>query len=274
MSKNYILDLPDNEKLQITIFGENNFENSPCLIHVHGFKGFKDWGFNPYLAEYFGNNGYFVITFNFSHNGIGENPLEFTELDKFANNTYSREIRELNSVILAYREGFFGAERKNNIGLIGHSRGGGVSLLTAAENNEVKAIALWASISKLDRYSERQKDKWEKLGYLEMINARTKQVMHLNYSMLEDIVKNNLDIKKAVQNLNKPLFVAHGEQDLAVPIAEGQEIYEWSNNSNSEFSPIKSTGHTFDCKHPFEGSNEKFNFLLEKTKDFFDRQLK
>jgi hypothetical protein len=34
-----------------------------------------------------------VVTFNFSHNGVGEAPLDFTELDKFAVNTYSRDMR-------------------------------------------------------------------------------------------------------------------------------------------------------------------------------------
>lgn len=35
---------------------------------------------------------YDVITFNFSHNGVGENLLEFTELETFAVNTYSCEL--------------------------------------------------------------------------------------------------------------------------------------------------------------------------------------
>jgi hypothetical protein len=55
-----------------------------CIIFVHGFKGFKDWGFGPYLAKYLSTKGFFVITFNFSHNGVSIPMDEFTELDKFA----------------------------------------------------------------------------------------------------------------------------------------------------------------------------------------------
>ncbi len=54
--------------------------------------------------------------------------------------------------------------------------------------------------------------------------------MSLNISLLEDIEmnKDKLNIKKAVKNLNKPLLIVHGEQDLAVPVDEAEEIYEWA----------------------------------------------
>ena len=70
-----------------------------------------------------------VVTFNFSHNGIGENKLEFTELDKFAKNTHSREVRELTELVKAIKNGFFEDVIFTKIGIIGHSRGGGNALL-------------------------------------------------------------------------------------------------------------------------------------------------
>jgi predicted alpha/beta-fold hydrolase len=100
MNNDFILETADKEKLGITVYGiDGSFAGKPCLIYVHGFKGFKDWGFIPFAAEYFAERGFLVITFNFSHNGINGNKLVFTELDKFANNTFSREISELKEVI-------------------------------------------------------------------------------------------------------------------------------------------------------------------------------
>ncbi len=84
MSQNFVYLTTDNQKIRITTFGNSNLQNGNCLIFVHGFKGFKDWGFGPYLADYFSKKGYFVITFNFSHNGVGKNLTEFDELEKFA----------------------------------------------------------------------------------------------------------------------------------------------------------------------------------------------
>ena len=276
MSKDFVFNTSENNKLKVTVFGNENINFSPCIILVHGFKGFKDWGFCPYIGEYLSKRNFFVITFNFSHNGIGENLIEFTELDKFAENTFSLEISELSELINAYKNNIFGNTENKRIGLLGHSRGGGISILTARQKNEINAVAVWASVSNFDRYSERQKEVWKKKGVFEVLNTRTKQVMRLNLSLLEDLEKNKndkLNIENAVKNLNRPLFIAHGEQDLAVSIKEAEKIYDWSNKNVTELLKIPGTGHTFNAKHPFEGSNPKLDLLLEKTEEFFKTNL-
>ena len=116
MSKNFELITSQNEKLRITSYSFANAGTAPCIILVHGFKGFKDWGFGPYIAEYLAKKGFFVITFNFSHNGVGDNLSEFTELDKFADNTFSLEINELNELISAYLKGDFCVVENKKIG--------------------------------------------------------------------------------------------------------------------------------------------------------------
>jgi pimeloyl-ACP methyl ester carboxylesterase len=272
MIKNLNFTASDGEKISITTYLNESRFSGNSIIFVHGFKGFKDWGFGPYLADYLANKGFFTITFNFSHNGIGENISEFSELDKFSKNTFSREVRELNEIITAFGNNFFDIGSKGKLGLIGHSRGGAISILTAAQRNDVNAVALWASISKLDRYSERQKIEWRKKGVFEVLNTRTNQVMRLGIDLLDDIEKNSnssLSIEKAVKNLNKPLLIAHGDQDLAIKINEAEEIYGWADKSKTEFFKLFGTGHTFDIVHPFAGSNEKFEKLLNKTSLFF-----
>ena len=276
MSDNFILQTGKNDVLRITVYGINNLQNSPCIIYVHGFKGFKDWGFVPYLGDYFSKNEFSVISFNFSHCGVGENLLEFDEPDKFAKNTFSLEVSELNAIIDAYIKGFFGKISGKGVGLLGHSRGGAVALITGSKRKEINAVTTWSSIAKLDRYTERQKQEWMKNGFVEVINSRTNQVMRLDISLLEDIENNKntiLNMETAVSNLNKPLLIAHGEQDLTVPIEEAKMIYNWSNKDLTETYFIPAIGHTYDIKHPFDGSNPKFEYLLEKTKTFFKSNL-
>jgi dienelactone hydrolase len=140
MSNDFILNVQNNNILRITAFGIEHIETAPCLIFVHGFKGFKDWGFGPYVGDYFSKNGFFVLTFNFSHNGVGDSLTDFVELDKFAENTFSIELDELKELILAYDFGFFGNSSNKGIGLIGHSRGGAISLLVGSESDDVKAV--------------------------------------------------------------------------------------------------------------------------------------
>ncbi|MGD8779808.1 MAG: alpha/beta fold hydrolase [Ignavibacteria bacterium] len=276
MGENTVFVASDNEKINITSFGRENFQSNRFLIFVHGFKGFKDWGFNPYLGRYFADRGYYVVTFNFSHNGVGDDSLEFDELDKFAKNTFSREVRELKEIIEALKNNFFGEVDNPSIGLIGHSRGGAVALITANLVDDIKAVVTWASIAKLDRYSERQKKEWKEKGYFEVLNNRTQQLMRLDVDLLNDIEMNkngSLNLEKSVAGLNKSLLLIHGDQDLAVPCEEANQLYEWSDKRNTELFIINKTGHTFDCKHPFEGSNEKFEMVLQKTNQFFNNSL-
>jgi uncharacterized protein len=273
--QNYELLTYDNEILRITTFGEVKNINR-CIIYVHGFKGFKDWGFVPYLSEFLASKGFFVLTFNFSHNGIGSNPLEFTEMDKFAKNTYSREVRELSELISAYSNGFFGKVSSPKIGLLGHSRGGAISILNANMKKDIASVCLWASISKIDRYSEHQKLEWRKKKYLDAVNQRTGQIMKLDISVLNDIEQNlytTLNIEKSLNELKKPVLIIHGEEDLTVPIKEAEDIFRWSGKKSTQLVRMPSVGHTFNIVHPFEGSNKKFDEILDRTYLFFKDNL-
>ncbi|MGB5849712.1 MAG: acyl-CoA thioester hydrolase/BAAT C-terminal domain-containing protein [Ignavibacteriaceae bacterium] len=277
MSKDFILNVQNSNVLRVTAFGIEHINSAPCLILVHGFKGFKDWGFGPYIGDYFSKKGFFVLTFNFSHNGVGDSLTEFVELDKFAENTFSLEMDELKELTLAYDFGFFGNSSNKGIGLIGHSRGGAISLLVGSESDDVKAVCAWSTVSNFDRYTNRQKDEWKKNGYIEIMNTRTKQRMKLNVSLLEDIENNkegSLNIEQAVKNLNKPMLIVQGKNDLAVPVKEAEKLYDWSNKELTELLIIPAAGHTFDMKHPFEGSNKKFDTILKKTNNFFKTNLK
>lgn len=272
MMKNFTFTASDGEKLQITTHLYENLFSGNSIIFVHGFKGFKDWGFGPYIGDFFAKKGFHSILFNFSHNGIGNNFLEFTEFDKFAKNTFSREIRELSELVDAVRDNFFGIGSSGKIGILGHSRGGAISLLASSKRNDIFAIALWASIANLDRYSKRQKEMWRKNGSFDVMNMRTKQVMKLDVDLLNDIEQNindSLNIKNSMKKIKIPLLIAHGDQDLAVPIREAEQLYDWADKSNTELYKIYGTGHTFDIVHPFKQSNPKFDRLLNKTSDFF-----
>jgi dipeptidyl aminopeptidase/acylaminoacyl peptidase len=276
MNQNYSVTSSLGGKISITTYGNENLSQNRCIILVHGFKGFKDWGYAPYFGDFFSSKGYFVITFNFSHNGIGENKFEFTELEKFASNTFTREITELEDVVKAYKNNEFGLVDNPRIGLVGHSRGGAIALLTAAKLENVKAVSMWGSVATLDRYSERQKEVWREKGYFSVMNMRTKQEMRLNLTLLEDLEKNrndSLNIKKNISELNKPLLIVHGKEDLAVKIEEAKRLYDWSNKEHTEFIVIEKTGHTFGCVHPFKGINEKFEMLLNSTDKFFRKNL-
>src|SRR5712672_2386533 len=74
-------------------------EAKALVVIVHGFKGFKDWGFFPWLAETLCNHRFAVCRFNMSRSGIDENPETFDRLDLFADDTYSGQIADLQKVV-------------------------------------------------------------------------------------------------------------------------------------------------------------------------------
>lgn len=276
MNNDFVYFSSKNQKINITAFGIENLEKKPCIVFVHGFKGFKDWGFWPFLGNYFAEKGFFVISFNFSHNGVGDNLTEFTQLDKFAMNTFSLELEELSEIINAYFNGFFGRTENKNLFLFGHSRGGAISILSTRNCERISGCVLLASVAKLDRYSERQKEEWRKKGVFQTINTRTKQVMSLNVTLLEDIEKNgnsSLNIETAIKSFKKPLLIIHGKEDLAVPVSEAELLYSRANKPNCEFHIIEATGHTFNASHPFSGTNDKLNKVILLTESFLTKNI-
>ncbi len=276
MKRNIIFTTIESNKINIDLYSNSYKKNGNLIILVHGFKGFKDWGFFPYTAEFLSKKGFDVLTFNFSHNGVRNSLTEFDELDKFEKNTISLEVSELNQIITASNDKLFTEEKPKKIGLIGHSRGAGISIISASNSNLVNALCCWAPIAKFDRYSERQKMEWRKNGYFDVLNTRTNQMMRMSVELLNDIESNKddkLNLEKAVKSLKIPFLLIHGEQDLTVPAKESELIYEWSNKKLTIFEKIEATGHTFDIIHPFSGSNKKFDKILNLTAEFFLNSL-
>lgn len=276
MKKDFQLITSRKNLVRISTYSNFNPIESPSVFLVHGFKGFKDWGYGPYLCDLLAQNGFFSVGFNFSHNGIGEDLVNFTELDEFADNTISLEIEELNEVIEFYKNGGFGFLPQNpKIGIIGHSRGGAVSIVHCAENKNLDALVLWSSVSYLDRYSQRQKEEWISKGFFEVLNTRTNQLMRLNRVLLDDIIVNKarFDLKKHIAEISAPILIVHGDQDLAVSVKEAYELYQSSKIENTELLLVEHAGHTFNIAHPFQGSNEIFDLVVDRTRGFLKTKL-
>src|SRR5699024_10598274 len=141
----------------------------PIVIFCHGYKGFKDWGAWNLMAKTFAKNGFFFIKFNFSHNGgTPEEPIDFPDLASFAEDNFSKQLKDLGSVIdwITTTKEFVKEADVANLNLIGHSRGGAIVLIKAAENKHVSRVATWAGVSDLARaFPKGEKlKKWQKEG--------------------------------------------------------------------------------------------------------------
>jgi len=275
--KNFQLKNEDGAEIDIDCRFIPRAQKAPVVIFCHGFKGFKDWGGFPFMMEKLANDGYFAVSFNFSFNGIAKNtPHEFSRLDLFAKNTFSRELDETGKVIDYI---FSNAEEygidSERIALIGHSRGGGIAIIKTSEDKRVKTLVTLASVSNFDRYSEEHKRKWKEKGYFEVENTRTHQMMRLNSTLLDDITDNaeRLNILRAVGEINIPFLIIHGKEDLSVKSSEATEIYEASGSKNTEIFIVERTGHTFGTVEPFKGTTKAFETVIDKMGSFLKEKL-
>lgn len=248
---------------------------------LHGFKGFKDWGFIPYIANYIATHSDIqVVTFNFSHNGVKPGEQEISDLEKFEQNTYTKEIQDLTQMIGAAQSGYFG-KKAQEIYLIGHSRGGGIALLTASKlkESQVKKVVTYATIAQIDKFSPSDMEIWKNQGYLEVINGRNGQVLRVGKALYQEIVQYKdtaLNICQAAQSLHIPILLFHGIEDETVSYTQSQDIYTIRDNNQlpTVLVLIEGTNHTFGITHPLKQPSEAVSILAQQTVEFLTQEFK
>ena len=255
---------------------------SPVILYAHGFNGFKDWGNFDLIAQQFVEAGFTFVKFNFSHNGTSpEHPQEFVDLNAFAENNYTKELDDLTLVLdwITDNENPFNAYMQtDSIGLIGHSMGGGISIIKTAEDKRIKALTTWASISQCKtpwgNWPEEKMNKWKTTGIAYYFNGRTQQQMPMHYQLFEDY-KNNairLNILNAASIINVPFLICHGSNDASVLIDSAHEIHKA--NTKSELLIVPSD-HVFERRHPWIETYlpEEMQQVAERSITFFKLSL-
>ena len=241
----------------------------PIIIFCHGYKGYKDWGAWPLMLQQFAEQGNFVVSFNFSHNGgTVQEPIDFPDLEAFANDNFSKQQDDLQSVInevLSPDFKFTAEVDTENVILIGHSRGGGVVILKAAAENKVAKVVSLAPISTYDTSFPTGEvlENWKKEGVMYVTNGRTQQEMPLYFQLYEDYQKNKavLNISAAAEKLTVPHLIIHGIEDKAVTVDNAELLHEKSKQSELF---LLSTDHVFGAKQPWE-SNKMPEALQQVT---------
>jgi pimeloyl-ACP methyl ester carboxylesterase len=231
---------------------DDALKNAPLVIFAHGFKGFKDWGTHNLVANYFAENGFRYLKFNFSHNGTTtDHPIDFVDLIAFADNTFSIEIQDLDAII-DFACGGSGIPAALGVYLIGHSMGGGISIIKTAEDARIKKLVTMASISGFrNLWSKRAEEQWRLQGIMYLENKRTGQEMPLKVSLLNDLDKHpaRLDILAKAAEIKQPWLIVHGDIDPTVPLKHSEELKEAQPNAG--YLVIKDAHHTFGASHPY-----------------------
>ncbi|MGB3344746.1 MAG: alpha/beta fold hydrolase [Aequorivita sp.] len=233
--------------------------STPLVIFCHGYKGFKDWGAWHLVAEAFAEAGFCFLKFNFSHNGgTVEQPIDFPDLEAFAQNNFSLELDDLDRILNSIENGNEHLPTDvSNISIIGHSRGGGIVIIKTSEDERIDKVVSWAGVSDFKaRFHEGTQafQTWKNQGVMKVENSRTKQMLPHYFQFYEDFKahESRFTIKRAVENLKVPFLIVHGDEDSTVSLQEAKAMHSWNPNSSLEI--ISAGDHVFGAKHPWKGN--------------------
>jgi pimeloyl-ACP methyl ester carboxylesterase len=253
-----------------------NQNKKPLILFVHGFKGFKDWGVFNLMADKFAKTGFIFMKLNLSHNGTTpEQLIDFADLDAFGNNNFTIELADLkDSIDYLFSSSNIIAKKEldiNQLTLMGHSRGGGLVLLKAREDDRIKKVVTLAAISDLsERWPQSFLDVWRAKGVQYIENKRTNQQMPLYVQLYDDVLNNpeRLSIPKAIREMQQPLLAFHGTDDETLPVAMAHRIKDLK--PDTELVIYENENHVFGAAHPWKETNlpEAFEDIIKVTSEF------
>jgi pimeloyl-ACP methyl ester carboxylesterase len=257
-SEAFHLDLPAGRRLHGRLHRAALSGRRPTVVICHGFKGFMDWGFFPYLAELLAERGFTSILFNFSGSGMIPGDELVTDIEAFRQACFSQDLEDLEGLIatLGVEVGEELIDR-SRLALVGHSRGGGAALLAASRPQpqaEIRALATWAAVSTFDRLGSEEKRLWRERGAVPVVNSRTGQELEIGVAVLDDLERlgEELSLTAAAARRTAPWLIVHGEKDETVPLEEARLLHGCA-TSPVELLVLPGAGHTFGAVHPFRG---------------------
>jgi fermentation-respiration switch protein FrsA (DUF1100 family) len=166
-----------------------------CVIASHGLFSSKDSEKFVEIGEFFSDRGIAIIRYD--HQGCGESGGNISET------TVSSRIKDLEAICeLAINHPLLG----DDIGLLGSSMGGFISVFKGASDPRVKALALWATPS-------------------HFIGKR--KIVQEGAPLLKDIFyqdNKRYDARRAIKKVSHCLIL-HGEVDELVPLSQARELY-------------------------------------------------
>jgi len=205
--------------------------------------------------DFLADNGYVVIHPDYrNHADSGKD-----DRDKLA--VRLGYVEDVINAVYAVKNSALPFLDKENIGMFGHSMGGGITLsVLVAQPDLVDAAVLYAPVSGDMRKSF---ERW-----LENDSASTAEITQL-YGLPNEVPDfwDNLSAETFYQRIQAPVMIFHGTADESVPLAWSQETLELLKTVGVEANLIIYDGEV----HEFVN---RFADFMQSTKEFFDRQLK
>ena len=214
--------IPGSESLEI--LGETHAPSGPpraAAVIVHGYKGYKDYGMFPLLAERLARARFVTHRFNLAHSGMTNRTETFERPDLFERDTWRFQAEDIRAVVRAIHAGTLAGQRLP-LFLIGHSRGGVSGTLAAAWFADELALAGLVTINAPDTccsLRDADRDTLPRDGFIPTLSARTGQTLRVGRAWLQDQLDHPElhDLLAQAERVRCPALVIQGAADETVP---------------------------------------------------------
>lgn len=222
-------------------------------IIIPGFLGYMDWGFYPYLAKILTDKNWMVILFNHSTGGTGDNGKPYSGMENLKNMTVERDLADVRGIFEALDKDEipgFNHKQKLPIFLIGHSKGGAVSILSAVSRPDIAGIVLINSVADLLRIPREKAMEIIERGYQEKMLPGTKITIKVKSDYWKQLIENpdRYDVPKALGSLKAKIYVIRGADDEIIPFEETNEIIKHAPNG-AKIMLRSGVGHNLGCEN-------------------------
>lgn len=193
-----VLHLPENTK----------HGKVPLIVLLHGFVGSKVGEHRLFIkaARHFTERGYGVFRFDFS--GCGESDGDYGDV------TVTKQLSEVQAV-LNYVTTLKEVDADNII-LIGHSLGGAVASMTAAQDRRIRKLVLWSPVGR--PYEDISRILGERaVEIAEMNGAVDYHGFYVSQAFLNDL-KNHHPLE-AIRSYGGAALIIHAKEDEDIPKA-------------------------------------------------------
>ena len=225
------------------------------VLLAHGFRGYKDYGFIPVLAQRLADEGFLSHRFNFSHSGMDHGHGHFNP-DTFSGDTWNHQVADLLSVIKAINEGRLeGGGRP--LMLFGHSRGGVTCLLAAGRHSDdpslshLRGLVTAATPVDASRLKDSEREAFLRHGHIEVPSSRTGQTLRIDSAWLREQQADpeGHDVVTQAGRVRVPVGIVHGLDDSTVDSEDAVYLAE-AVGERAIMRLIDGGNHVFNTPNP------------------------
>ncbi len=239
-----------------------------AVIFMHGFKGYKDYGFLPHVGATLAAAGWIVHRVSASHSGMGHGHGDFDET-LFRADTWSRTVEDLQFLASAVDRGVLAGDGRGTV-LMGHSRGG-AAVLTAAGRHAgdgslgaLRGVVSLSAPARLNGLDEAAAATLLETGVLDSPSSRTGQALQVGAAWLQEQLDDPAghDLPALMNAVHAPMLLVHGADDLTVPASNAVTLAQCAPDRVQVYL-VEGADHVFNTPNPFAMTAAASNELAD-----------